>query len=122
MFLRNYLEAMRRIDIWEALEAYNRAVLASVRESEKMEAERAASESRWVTAGILPECARRAANRLETAQAWDSGESAKALAFVFLQRLDCKLNARGNATALELVHELYDEASSETKSVKVRAE
>ena len=116
-FTKRYLESMQRPDLWEAMADYNRAALASADES--VVQARAELTARWVREGVQPDLAERAANRQGTVDSWNSGATASTLTHTFMRRLECQLNSEGETTLQSIVGQLYVEADSEIRAVRV---
>ena len=116
-FTKRYLESMQRPEIWEAMADYNRAALASADES--LVQARAELTARWVGEGVEPEMAERAANRQGTVDSWNSGATASTLADAFMRRLGSQLDSEGKTTLQGIVGQLYIEADSAIRTVRV---
>ena len=107
-FTKNYLKENGHPDIWDAMLAYNQAIARSSVEIVGTERMRRAHItfmnkfrmelfSKWMEAGVDPECAARVGNRMVTDVAWDKQITLKHLTATLADRLACDINLNSEA-------------------------
>ncbi len=130
---KRYLESRDREDIWEALEPYNRAVAQSGALGHTsqtasgqtylafLDSMRAMLFDEWKKQGFDPKVAVRAANRLATDVAWNSGFTTGALMLTLFDRLGCYANDEAQFCLVAVIRDFYDESHAAIKQILIQS-